>query len=107
MIFWWLIHWDNDSIEFDIIWTVVYLRIEKSPSILLKNNSITEKMFNLPRPRVWAKYEGAIDGARFIVPPKCDGASVPLPPWDPHDTHPSIKNVLGTLKIWSYLSTGQ
>ena len=44
MIFWWLIHWDNDSIEFDIIWTVVYLRIEKSPSILLKNTSITEKM---------------------------------------------------------------
>ena len=43
MIFWWFIHWDNDSIEFDIIWTVVYLRIEKSPSILLKNNSITEK----------------------------------------------------------------
>ena len=44
MIFWWFIHWDNDSIEFDIIWTVVYLRIEKSPSILLKNNSITEKI---------------------------------------------------------------
>ena len=67
---------------------------------LFKNRKITfysdkksfyhRKIFNLPRPRVWAKYDGAIDGARLIVPPKFDGASVPFPPWDPHDTQPSI-----------------
>ena len=75
---------------------------------LFKNRKITfysvkkyfyhRKIFNLPRPRVWAKYDGAIDGARLIVPPKFDGASVPFPPWDPHDTQPSIYKLSLDLK---------